>query len=238
MPMISDIITFIFVFASVVISTSVLGLIAGFSPTLYIAQIATATKSKQATNYAIAIMAGVLVAILLLITLFQFIHLDTLLKIINSSVRAVTVSVGFNVIIGGLFIYTGIWYLRHQKTQQKTEKPKQVGGLTSVFGLGFFRTFASITGVTATYIAGNIVANVSNGYIENVIFTAVFMAGAIAPFVIILFYFRRDTRHLLLLTEKVRATMQRTNYRFVVGTGAIILGGAIIIFNIMMALFH
>lgn len=128
--MAADIITFIFVFVSTLISVAILGIAAGFSPTLYVAQIAIAAKSKRPTAYAVSIMGGVLAAILLLIILFQTFHLDTLLRIIDASIKAITVSVIFNLVVGGIFLMGGVWYLRHQEVPQpKSTKTKQTGGV-------------------------------------------------------------------------------------------------------------
>lgn len=239
MSMATDIVYLIIIFISTVISVSVLGLLAGFSPTLYVTQIAVASKSKQPVAYAVSLMIGVLAAILLLIILFQTLHIDTLLRVIDTTVRAVTVSVVFNLIVGAIFIYGGIWYLRHQEIPKpKPTKTKKAGGIASIFGLGFVRTFVSVSGVTATYIAGNIMANVSDNFIENIVYTLVFLAAAIVPFVGIVLYMRKSPKRLVALTDKLNDLLRRSNYRQVVGVGAVILGSSIVIFNVMMALFY
>lgn len=237
--MAADIVTLIFIFVSTLISVSVLGLFASFSPTLYVAQIALTAKSKHPNTYAVAMMGGVLLAILLLIVLFQFLHLETLLRIIDTTVKAVTVSVVFNLLVGSVFLFGGIWYLSNQEVPKPTSsKIKKSGGVASVFSLGFFRTFVSISGVTATYIAGNIIANVSGSFIESSIFTLVFLAANIVPFFIIVFFTRKNPQRLTSLTNKLHELLRQSNYRLIVGVGGVILGSSIIIFNVMMALFY
>jgi len=238
--MTTDIISALFIFVSTLISVSILGLVAGFSPTLYVAQVAMASKSKHPVTYTISLMAGVLFAILLLIILFQTLHLDTLLSFIDTTVRAVTVSVIFNLLVGAGFIWGGIWYLRNQHIPKITKKSgvKKRGGIISMFGLGFARTFISVTGVTATYIAGNIIANVSIGIIEHIIYTLIFLAASIVPFFGIIIFMQKNPERLLRMTDELRALLHKTNYRLIVGVIAIILGSSIIIFNLMMALFY
>ena len=240
MYMATDIISALFIFVSTLISVSILGLVAGFSPTLYVAQVAMASKSKHPITYTIALMAGVLLAVLLLIILFQTLHLDTLLSFIDTTVRAVTVSVIFNLLVGAAFIWGGIWYLRHQQIPKVTKKThmKQTGGILSMFGLGFARTLVSVSGVTATYIAGNIIANVSIGIGEHIIYTLIFFAASIVPFFGIIIYMQKNPDRLLQVTEELRQLLHKTNYRLIVGVGAIILGSSIAIFNVMMALFY
>jgi len=235
----TDIIYWLIVFVSTLIGVSVLGFVAGFSPTLYIAQIAISSKTTRPLAYAASLMSGVLVAVLVLIILFQTLHLDTLLNFIDTTVRAVTVSVVFNVFVGAAFVFGGIWYLSHQELPKpKPSKAKQATGMFSVFGLGFVRTFISISGVTATYFAGNIIASISTGLLERVIYTLCFFVLAIVPFAAIVTAMQKNPKRLLAATHRLQTLLRRFNYRLVVGVGAIILGGSIVFFNIMMALFY
>lgn len=235
----TELIAFILVFVSTLISLVVLGLAAGFSPTLYIAQIAVSTKTKKLTAYAVAVMSGVIAAILLLIVLFQIFQLDTLLTLIDTSVRALTVSVIFNVIVGALLVYGGIVYLHHQNLPKpKRVKIRRASGIIAIFGLGFARTFVSVSGVVATYIAGNIIGNVSNTILERLIYVIIFLVATVVPFIAILLLLIKNPEKLQEYTDKFKVLIARTNYRLIVGVAAIIFGSSIIIFNIMMALFY
>lgn len=235
----AELINLVIIFISTIISVSVLGVIAGFSPTLFITQIAITSKSKRERSYTAALMAGVFAAVLLLIILFQVINLDTLLTFIDTTVKALTVSVLFNVVIGASFIYGGIWYLRHQEIPApKPSKIKKNGGIAAIFGFGFIRTFLSISGVTATYLAGNIIANVSIEIIERLVYSAMFFAAAVVPFIVINLLMKKNPELLTSLTNRLRGWLRDMNYRLFVGVTAIILGGCIIFFNVMMALFY
>lgn len=237
--MATDIISTLFIFISTLISMSILGLAAGFSPTLYVAQIAMTAKSKHPVTYTASIMSGVLLAVLVLIVLFQTLHLDTLLSFIDTTVKALTVSVIFNVLVGAGFVWGGIWYLNHQHVPDiKPAKVRKTGGIISMFGLGFARTFISVSGVTAAYISGNIIANVSIGLLERLVYTLVFFSASIVPFFGIIIYMRKNPARLIKMTRQLRALLEKTNYRLIVGVGAIILGSSIVIFNLMMALFY
>lgn len=235
----TELLNFIIVFVTSLIALTVLGLAAGFSPTLYIAQVATTSKSKKSNTYPIAIMSGVLIAVLLLTVLFQIIHLDTLLTIIDTTVRAVLVSVIFNMIVGAALIIAGFSYLNHRiLPKPKKLTPKQAGGVAGIFWLGFVRTFMSISGVTATFIAGNVIADVSFGIFERILYTLIFLAATIVPFALIVVTMRRNPERIDILTNNTRNWLTRFNYRPVVGGAAIIFGTSIIIFNLMMALFY
>jgi cytochrome c biogenesis protein CcdA len=237
-----DVIYALVVFVSTLISVSVLGLAAGFSPTLYIAQVAITSKVKRPVAYTTSLMSGVLGAIFILILLFQVIQLDALLAFLNSTLHAAILSVAFNVLVGGGFIIGGIWYLRHKDKEVLTPPPKPIskkkhaGGLISVFSLGFIRTFVSISGVTATYFAANIISNISLSLLESVIYTVVFLAAAVVPFVGIILFMKKNPERILRVARQFRATLRRMNYRLITGVTAIILGSCILFFNLMAVL--
>lgn len=234
-----DVFNYLIVFFLTVLGVSTLGLVAGFSPVLYIAQITMGTKAKRLKLYTGWLIAGVLAAILLLIALFQTLHLDTLVTIIDTTVHAITVSVIFNIFVGLAFIYGGFWYLRHQEVSKpKSPKLRKTGGSLTVLGLGFVRTFTSISGITATYIAGNAIANVSVSLIERLLFTALFLVATIIPFIAIVILMRKEPHKLMRAITYIRKQMTRLNYRPVVGVGAVIFGSSITIINIMMFLFY
>ncbi len=233
-----ELVSLIIIFISTIISVSVLGVIAGFSPTLYITQLAITSKSERERSYTTALMTGVLAAVLLLIVIFQVINLDTLRSIIDTAVHALTVSVIFNALVGLAFIYGGLWYLRHQEITKPKPSKIRDGGLVAIFGFGFLRTFLSVTGVTATYIAGNIIANVSIGIAERFVYSVIFFAAAVVPFFVISIMMKKNPDRLTSLTNRLRIWLHTINYRLGVGVTAIILGGSIIFFNLMMVLFY
>lgn len=230
------------VFVLAIIAIVVLGMVAGFSPTLHIAQAAAATKPKDARRYSYALMGGVLVAAILLLSLFQVFNLTTLLKFIDTTINALFVSVFFNVIVGGLFIFAGARYVRSRDTDQAysaTSKPSsKITGSSALFGLGFVKTILSVSGVTAIFIAGNIIASASHSFVENIIFTAVFLVASITPFVLVLVLMQRHPEKIEAIVATVKRRLRRMNYRVTVGMAAVLFGSAIIIYNVMIGLFY
>jgi len=238
----TEILNFIIIFITSLIALIVLGLIAGFSPTLYIAQVAVSSKNKKrAHSYSAAIMGGVVTAIVLLIALFQVIHLDTLIAIIGTTVHAVTVSVIFNLLVGIGLIYGGNRYLKKRKSVEPSQmklKSTKNGGIAGIFGLGFARTLVSVRGVTATFVAGNIIADVSGNILERLIYSVIFLAATVIPFVGIVLIMRKNPTLLATLTNDAKRWLNAFNYQLIVGVAVIIFGSSIIIFNLMMALFY
>lgn len=131
----------------------------------------------------------------------------------------------------------------HTKDSKKayeadTAKIKRYKGFSVTFGLGFAKTFLSISGATAIYVGGNIIASATNTIIEQFLFTSVFLVATLAPFVTVLHLLQRKPELLQTQVNRVKGHLSEMNYRQNVGMAAILFGGAIVIFNAMMALFY
>lgn len=226
----------LWLFISAIISLVLLGIIAGFSPTLYIAQIGISAASKRARSLMIALMAGVILGIILLGVLFQFFQLDTLHSFIDSTVNALFVSVIFNILIGTVFIGAGFWYINKKPNRIKEDKKVTAkSGYWALISLGFFRTFASITGATATFLASGIILDVRAGIVSWLVLTAVFLAAVIAPFAFILIVMDRHPDRVQTALGWFKSQLFKYNYKLIIGVAAILIGSAIIIFNVLRA---
>lgn len=221
-----------------IIVTVILGLIAGFSPTLYLTQIGIGTHTKKSVSYGISIMAGVVAALIVLTILFQFFHLTTLIAFIDTTLKALLVSVVFNVLVGTTLIIGGIHYLRVRKPELKPPKSFKKSGYAAVISFGFFRTFVSITGVTATFISSNIISEIGPGIVLRLFLTLFFLAGAILPFVGILFLLKSNPERLARGVSYLKEMAHKLNYRPVLGVGSILFGSSLIIFNVLIAIFY
>lgn len=230
-------------FIAALIAVAVLGIIAGFSPTLYIAQVSIGSKPKRIIPYTIGLMAGVLGAVIFLMLLFQVFQLDTLVSIIDSTVSALLLSVGFNIVVGTGLIVGGLWYIRSRKESPKPLKETRAAarskaGISAIVSLGFIRTLTSISGLTATFIASGLIGSGNPLLLERSLMTLVFLAASIVPFAGIIVLLKRSPERLTKLTGRLKELMHHINYRLIAGVAAVILGSSIIIFNLMMALFY
>ncbi len=222
---------------SAILSMVVLGIIAGFSPTLYVTQIGVATTSKRARALMISLMIGVLLGIILLSILFQFFQLETLRTFIDSTLSALFVSVIFNIIIGTTFVIMGFWYINKKPNRiDGDERPTAKSSYWALISLGFFRTFVSISGATATFLASGIISDARTNIVSWLILTAVFLASTVAPFVVILITMKRSPERIKSLLAWLKAQLVRYNYKLVIGVAAILIGSAIIIFNLLKAI--
>jgi hypothetical protein len=237
-PFISFLLLLILTFLGVI----VLGLIAGFSPTLYIAQAALSTKKSAAKRYTYSLIAGVLAAVVVLMVAFQYFNLSTLLSTVESAVDALFISTIFNLFIGVLFILAGVFYLKTRNRTHAydadTKTIKKAGGSSAFFGFGFAKTFLSVSGATAVFIGGNIIANVNTDIVVRALFTAAFLIATVIPFWFILYLIRKNPERVDMLVYKVKSRLKTVNYRLTMGVAALLFGSAVIIFNVMMYLLY
>ncbi len=225
----------IWIFSGSLVAAIILGVAAGFSPTLYVVQASTAPKIKTSKLSAIAIMIGVLLAIISLSITFQFFQLNTLITFIGSTVHALVVSVAFNLFIGGVFIAAGIWYVTKKPKPPEIIKKKTMNHWMLV-SLGFFRTFTSLSGATATFIASGLIANAAFGGVGRLILSLTFLAAVIAPFLVILLIVHKRPQYIQRLFTFVKTTVTSVHVRTFIGVVAIICGASIILFNVLMAI--
>lgn len=227
----------LFVFVSTIIAIIILGVAASFSPVLYVAQAATSAKKDKTIYQAVALMAGVVFALLLLTLLFQLINIDTLLRFIDTTIRAVLISIFFNVLFGVLFIALGIWYLRNNTATERRQRAPHIrkgAHISAMLSLGFGRTIFSLSGLTATYIAGNTIAAVSHFWTEQIIYTAAFLGAAIAPFFAIWVLTEKGLPALPAIYKRALDYSKTIDYRATLGYGSVAFGGLIVIVNVIV----
>lgn len=219
-----------------IIAMIILGVIAGFSPTLYVTQVGISTTSKRARSLMIALMAGVLLGIVVLSILFQFFQPSVLHAIIDNAINALFVSIAFNILIGIVFILAGFWYIHKKPNRiEETKKPTIKSGYWALISLGFFRTFLSISGATATFLASGILSDQQTGIVNRFILSGVFLAAAVAPFLLILITMRRFPSKISTLLDWFKLNLHRFNYKLIIGVAAILVGSGIVIFNVLKA---
>lgn len=85
-----------------------LALAASFSPTLYADQASASSKQHVAYRHAYAPLFGVLNAIVFMLVIFRFLHLDTLVFLLGSVVSALILSSLVAIAVGTACIYGGL----------------------------------------------------------------------------------------------------------------------------------
>ena len=238
----TDISSLFILFLLSILGIIVLGVIAGLSPSLFISQSVVESNPKTAKRTIYALLCGVLIAAALLLTVFETFNLTSLLQRTETIEEALLFSVCFNIIIGLLFVFGGLRYLgsrdKPESYQVSDEMIVKLSRRSTLAGFGFTKTFLSISGVTAIFIAANLIATIAHGSTERFVISLVFLGALSAPFIGLHLLMIRSPEKLQTAAAKLKTGLGQFNYRSSVGIAALLFGGAIVIFNMMMALFY
>lgn len=220
-----------------IIGLIALGVTASFSPTLY-ALTAAVSQSKKPAELLRSKLYGIVMGILFLAALFQFFHPDALINVFNSTVTALVISTWFHIIIGGIFIATGLMRLQAPVVREVTKTPRTptLSGRWATASIGFLKTSFKLSAVASVFVATRIIVEASPVAIGRLFLFAVFIAATLAPFVGLYFVFKRSPR----LIVKARAQFTRIRRRLgssrILAYVSVIAGTALIIFSVLESL--
>lgn len=227
----------LWVLVGTIIGLIVLGTTASFSPTLY-ALTAAVSQSKASSELLRSKLYGIVIGILFLAALFQFFHPDALVAVFNSTITALVISTWFHLIIGGLFIATGIMQLQPTNNTAPTPQatPVRAKNRWATASIGFAKTSFKLSAVASVFVATRIIFEASPLAVGRLLLFGVFIAAALAPFIALYMLFKRSPG----LIGRARSRFMRVR-RFIgssraVGYLAVLIGTAIIMFSITESL--
>ena len=230
--MVTELFDAIWAVIGTLVVTVVLALIAGFSPTLYAVQLGVA-KTKRYQPYALALMVGVIASFVTLLFLFQFFQPQILISFINSTVDAFFVSKSFNIFIGTLLVIGGVWYLYHKRKPRLKKSTFEKAGLATIFGIGYIRSITSLSGIIATFMASNIINEVSGILGMTILFSVLFLVVSVIPFAVLMVLTQRHPHKLEKFAESIKGLFKRVNLQLAGGITAISIGVGIILINVI-----
>lgn len=117
-----------------------LALAASFSPTLYAAQASASSKQHVAYRHAYAPLFGVLNAIVFMLVIFRFLHLDTLVFLLGSVVSALILSSLVAIAVGTACIYGGLRLIMNRNRIRVKRPSHMAGNSVALMWAGFLRT--------------------------------------------------------------------------------------------------
>lgn len=205
----------------------ILALLAGFSPSLYVIHASVASKSTRTKNNTLAIALGVIIALALLLTLFQFFNLDTLLDVVGSTINALIMSTIVNLLVGAACIYGGAHYITH-RTSLIYSPRVTVRRTWPLVSFGFLKTLLSVSGITATFLGGNLIATISPNLLARTLLTTGYLITAALPFLVITHLLAHHPDKVHVVSSRLAAVSKKLPYRYILGV-AMITAGAIIL---------
>lgn len=214
------------------VTITLLALAASFSPILYLSQAKVASNPQEA-HRTWAIGVGVVGAVGLLLITFQFLSLETLLSLVESTTSALLLNTITYMFVGSVCIYAGLRY--RLSTDVDRARPQPSYSPAGLVGFGFSKTALSVSGLTATFLAGNLVAHASSGIVTRVLFTAIFLFVSLVPFLWITHLISRDHARITQLVRRTSTYLRSPSYRSRAGSILIAVGVSIIVLRLAIA---
>ena len=176
-----NLIDFIAKLIEIVIALVVLAAFASFSPTLYMAQISSRQQRSQTVK---ALFIGVAAAISLLLIIFQFVQVDTLLTFFGNTQHVLFINGTTLIVLGVLSLYGGLRLFRPMPKAETKNLPSKVN-TSKLAGFAFIKVITKISGLTATFIAATLIAEFSINYPTRISMSLLFIAASLLPFLAI-----------------------------------------------------
>jgi cytochrome c biogenesis protein CcdA len=197
---------------------------------LYVAHASLVSVHASHRRKAIAVILGVLAALVVLLVLFQFLHLETLITFVGSATNAIILNTTANLLVGAACIYGGLYYRRTPaRTKDRHTTRRHAWG---AIGLGLTKTLLSLSGITATFMAGNIISNVSHGFLGHLVLSTLFLVTAIIPFLMLGHLVRRYPKRIQLLIDTADKIVSTQTYRNSISALMICIGCGIVLFGV------
>jgi hypothetical protein len=163
-----------------------LGLVMGFSPTLYgvTLHVLTRTPSPPHPIRSVGWMAtGLATASTVLLLLFRFVDPETLIAVWRGRVEALLVTRAVDLGSGVLLVLAGVvvWLLRTRPRRPHRAHVHDAGP-REMFIIGFANTVIGVSGIATMYVAGRLVTAASPDWFVRVIAYLVFLVGVVGPY--------------------------------------------------------
>jgi hypothetical protein len=209
-----------------------LGLIVGFSPTLYVTHIAVLLQAKHPLRQSMVLLGGVTTAVILLAALSEVIQPGVLRELTRDAVLAVTASKWLSYLLGMAFIAIGWYYLMPRADTPKKTKNAALGATSGLYTFGLIKTMASASGFAALLIGVRLINEASANLLAQLMLFAVFLTATILPFIglLLLRLFRPSA---FARVNQRLSKISTRSYRVYAGAVLILIGCALIVLEMI-----
>lgn len=194
-----------------------LGLVTGFSPVLYLAQVAGAAKSHAPEHAMRGLLLGVLFSTIAMGLLFQFFQPSTLAYFFNTTVTPVILSSSFHVLLGLIFIAIGLRALLAKPRIKPISDESPATGAGVLFGAGFAKTLISPSSVLSIFFATQITIHSAGGLVTQIILALIFLVATLAPFIALYILWQKSPEALEIKTNEIVQRLEFIHYRLLIG---------------------
>ena len=126
-----------------------------------------------------------------------------------------------------------MWYLYHKRKPRLKKSTFEKAGLATIFGIGYIRSITSLSGIIATFMASNIINEVSGILGMTILFSVLFLVVSVIPFAVLMVLTQRHPHKLEKFAESIKGLFKRVNLQLAGGITAISIGVGIILINVV-----
>lgn len=213
--------------ASAAVSLLGLGLVMGFTPSLYAVVLHLLAHTPKAATMIRWVTVGMMLGSTLLVVVFRFVDPETLTAALKGRVEELLIRHSVDLTAGSLLLIAAlIEYRRYRTTpftphkapaRHDTESPRKM------VLLGFINTVVGVSGMATMYITGRVITGASHDIVVDLILYAVFLVGFVGPYLLAAWLWRRFPKAARRI-EDLTATLSRKDIRPVVVVGLALAG--------------
>lgn len=173
---------------SAAVSLVGLGLVMGFSPSLYAVVLHLLTRTPKAAAMIRWVSVGMMLGSTLLIGVFRFVDPETLTAALKGRVEELLIRHGVDLIAGSLLlIAAGVEFRRYRtrpftphdpSARHDTQRPRKM------VLLGFGNTVLGVSGMATMYVTGRVITGASHDFVVDLILYVVFLVGFVGPYLL------------------------------------------------------
>lgn len=190
-----------------------LGLVMGFSPTLYGYTLHALTRRTSATRAIVGMVAGIAVASTAMVLLFQFFDPDNLAALLRHRIGSLLLERGVDLAAGVVLLLGGfaVLLLNREGRMRPSRPPREhdvpvasrwdaadegkVGAVSGDWRRGFLfglaNTFIGLSGVATMYITGRVASGVSPDLLLRAVAYLPFLITLVGPYLLLLWAWDR-----------------------------------------------
>ena len=163
-----------------------LGLVMGFSPTLYAIVLHLLARGRRAARAVHWLTLGVALGTTLLLVVFRTVDPQTLTAPIEDRAKELLVRRGVDLIAGVvLLLLAAVECLRWRTRPRpvpRPPKPQDVNSPRRMVSLGMLNTVVGVSGPATMYVAGRLITGLSHHFAVEAVFYLVFLAAVVGPY--------------------------------------------------------
>ena len=177
------------VLAGALVSVVGLGLVMGFSPTIYALVLRILTHHSHPARSVHFLTLGMALGTTLLLLVFRTVDPQTLTALIEDRTKELLVRRGVDLTAGVLLaVLAGVevfrWRTRPRRIRTTPER-QEVDSSRRMATLGFLNTVVGVSGPATMYIAGRLITGLSHHLAVQVVLFAVFLVAVVGPYWVI-----------------------------------------------------